>query len=61
MGQKYYKKKREYINEGYFRILKNAHKFQTLERQGIKNTQKELTIKNNHTQHPKKKHTKKPI
>ena len=60
MGQKYYKKKREYINEGYFRILKNAHKFQTLERQGIKNTQKELTIKSNHTQYPKK-HTKKQI
>ena len=53
MGQKYYKKKRGYINEGYFGILKNARKFQTLERQGIKNTQKELTIKSNRTQYPK--------
>ena len=52
LGQKYYKK-RGYINEGYFGILKNARKFQTLERQGIKNTQKELTIKSNRTQYPK--------
>ena len=44
MGQKYYKK-RGYINEGYFGILKNARKFQTLERRGIKNAQKELTIR----------------
>ena len=52
MGQKYYKK-RGYINEGYFGILKNAHKFQTLERRGIKKRSKRTNNKSNSTQHPK--------
>ena len=60
MRQKYYKKKREYINEGYFRVLKNAHKFQTLEKQGTKKHSKRTNNKEqSHT--ISKKYTKKPI
>ena len=42
---KIYYKKRTNLNEAHFGLLRNAHNFQKLNRTGIKNAEKELTIR----------------
>ena len=38
-------KKRANLNEGHFGLLRNTHHFQKLNKNGMKNAEKELTIR----------------
>ena len=42
---KIYYKKRANLNEAHFRLLRNARNFQKLNRNGMKNAEKELTLR----------------